>query len=74
MSMDERSDTGGENTTAPDTDEPLGSATPDDRADLGDTPEAHDDIIPQDLPKSHPGRKAAERLAKQEGGTTRGNM
>jgi hypothetical protein len=29
--------------------------------------------VPEDLPLSHPGRKAAERLAREEGGTTRGN-
>jgi hypothetical protein len=27
---------------------------------LGDTPDAHDEIIPQDLPKDHPGRHAAD--------------
>lgn len=51
--------------------EPLGPATPDDETPLGDTPEAHDEIIPEDLPKGHPGRQAAERQA--AGGTTRGH-
>jgi hypothetical protein len=77
MAMDddrERSDTGGENTLGPDTDEPLGSATPEPRRDLGDTPEAHDEIIPEDLPKGHPGRKEAEREAAEGDGTTRGNV
>jgi hypothetical protein len=54
-------------------DEPLGPATPDDETDLGDTPEAHDEISPHDLPKDHPGRQAAEELAGGEDGTTRGN-
>jgi len=67
------SDGGGENTPPPDTDEPLGPATPDDRAPLGDTPEAHDEIIPQDLPKGHPGRQEAERQAAEGDGTVHGN-
>ena len=53
-------------------DEPLGPATPDDDTDLGDTPEAHDEVNPHDLPKDHPGRKAAEREAGGDGGTTTG--
>jgi hypothetical protein len=53
--------------------EPLGPMTPDDQTDLGDTPEAHDDISPHDLPLDHPGRAEAERLASDEGATTRGN-
>ncbi|MEA2357418.1 MAG: hypothetical protein QOI62_678 [Solirubrobacteraceae bacterium] len=54
--------------------EPLGPATPDDETPAGDTPEAHDEISPHDLPKGHPGRQAAEELAEREGGTTRGNQ
>jgi hypothetical protein len=54
--------------------EPLGPMTPDDEAPGGDTPEAHDEITPHDLPKDHPGRKQAERLAGSEDGTTRGNQ
>jgi hypothetical protein len=46
---------------------------PDDQRPLGDTPEAHDEIIPEDLPKSHPGRAAAEREAAEGDGTVRGN-
>jgi hypothetical protein len=70
----QRSGTGGENSTAPDDDgQPLGPATPDSRSDLGDTPEAHDEIIPEDLPKDHPGRQEAERQAAAGDGTTRGN-
>ena len=55
-------------------DEPLGPATPDDETPLGDTPEAKDGISPHDLPKDHAGRKEAERLAGDEGGTTTGNV
>jgi hypothetical protein len=54
-------------------DEPLGPMTPDSETDLGDTPEAHDELSPHDLPKDHPGRQAAEELAGGEDGTTRGN-
>ncbi|HEY1357540.1 MAG TPA: hypothetical protein VGF21_04465 [Thermoleophilaceae bacterium] len=52
--------------------EPLGPVTPDDETDVGDTPEAHDEISPHDLPKGHPGRKQAEKDAGEDG-TTRGN-
>ncbi len=41
---------------------------------LGDTPEAHDEISPHDLPKGHPGRAEAERQAAEGGGTTRGDV
>ena len=58
-------------TTTP---EPLGPSTPDGRIPLGDTPEAHDEIVPQDLPKRHPGRRAAERQAAAGDGTTRGDI
>jgi len=71
---EQQSGSGGENTPKPDTDEPLGPATPDDESDLGDTPEAHDEIIPQDLPKGHPGRQEAERQAAEGDGTVKGNM
>lgn len=57
--------------------EPLGPFTPDDQTPAGDTPEAHDEITPHDLPKTHPGRAEAERLAEQddgEEGTTTGNV
>jgi hypothetical protein len=40
---------------------------------LGDTPEAHDEISPHDLPVGHPGRAAAERQAGGELGTTQGH-
>jgi hypothetical protein len=54
-------------------DEPLGPVTPDVETPLGDTPEAHDEISPVDLPPDHPGRKEAERQAEDIGGTTKGN-
>jgi hypothetical protein len=41
---------------------------------LGDTPEAHDEISPHDLPLGHPGRPAAVRQARLNGGTTRGDQ
>ncbi|MCW3010868.1 MAG: hypothetical protein JWO90_1272 [Solirubrobacterales bacterium] len=53
--------------------EPLGPFTPDDRTALGDTPEAHDEIVPEDLPKGHPGRQAAEHRAAEGDGTTQGD-
>jgi hypothetical protein len=57
-----------------DSEEPLGPVTPDPEVPLGDTAEAHDEIVPQDLPLDHPGRKAAEQAAEEkDDGTTRGN-
>lgn len=53
--------------------EPLGPMTPDDATPAGDTPDAHDGLSPHDLPKDHPGRAEAERLAGGEDGTTTGN-
>jgi hypothetical protein len=41
---------------------------------LGDTPEAHDEINPHDLPLDHPGREEAEELAGGSEGTTRGPL
>lgn len=46
---------------------------PDDGEALGDTPEAHDEISPHDLPVDHPGRQAAEEQAGHEHGTTGGH-
>jgi hypothetical protein len=57
-----------------DADEPLGPMTPDDETPLGDTPEAHDELSPHDLPLDHPGREQAEKLAGGEEGTTKGNV
>lgn len=58
-----------------DNEDPIPSAhlMADDETPLGDTPEAHDEISPHDLPKSHPGRQAAEEQAGTPGGTTRGH-
>jgi hypothetical protein len=53
-------------------DEPAGPVTPDEETALGDTPEAHDEITPHDLPKDHPGRQEAEREQREEG-AVRGN-
>jgi predicted lipid-binding transport protein (Tim44 family) len=39
---------------------------------LGDTPEAHDEINPHDLPPDHPGRHEAERMAEGDEGETAG--
>jgi hypothetical protein len=41
---------------------------------LGDTPEAHDELSPHDIPKDAPERHAAEHQAGGEGGTTRGDV
>lgn len=46
--------------------------TADDRP-LGDTPEAHDELSPLDLPPDHPARREAERQSGGPGGTTRGD-
>ncbi len=54
--------------------EPLGPFTPDDQTPLGDTPEAHDEIVPEDLPRGHPSRLAAEKQAREGDGTTRGDI
>jgi hypothetical protein len=81
----QQSGTGGENSTPPaepthegaphdqDAAEPLGPLTPDDETPAGDSPELHDEIIPEDLPKGHPGRAEAERMAAEGDGTVRGN-
>jgi hypothetical protein len=55
--------------------EPLPSAhlIPDNTTPAGDTPEAHDELNPHDLPPDHPGREAAEEQAGGEEGTTRGH-
>ena len=45
----------------------------DDGTALGDTPEAHDEVNPHDLPQDHPGRVAAEQQAGGTEGTTRGD-
>jgi hypothetical protein len=40
---------------------------------LGDTPEAHDELSPHDIPLGSPARGAAEQQAGGLAGTTRGN-
>ena len=51
-----------------DENEPVPSAhlIPDNETAAGDTPEAHDEINPHDLPPDHPGRQAAEEQAAEE--------
>ncbi len=56
-----------------DEDIPSAHLIPDDDTAMGDTPEAHDEITPHDLPLDHPGRQAAEAQAGHQGGTTTGN-
>jgi hypothetical protein len=58
--------------------EPLPSAhlIPDNETPAGDTPEAHDEVNPHDIPPGHPGRRAAEDQADagdDEERTTRGD-
>lgn len=53
--------------------EPLGPLTPDDQTPLGDTPEAHDEITPHDVPKDHPSRQAVEAEAADGDGLVRGS-
>jgi len=71
MSIDEEPDAPPHDTSH---DEPLGPMTPDDETALGDTPEAHDEISPHDLPLDHPGRQKAERKAHGDKGTTQGDV
>jgi hypothetical protein len=58
---------------SPEDDSPFPAVGMDQETPLGDTPEAHDEISPHDLPPDHPGRKEAEREASRRGGTTPGN-
>jgi hypothetical protein len=46
--------------------------TSDDETPMGDTPEAHDEISPHDLPPDHPGRREVERQTGGDQGTTEG--
>jgi hypothetical protein len=50
--------------------DPIPSAhlIPDDDTAAGDTPEAHDEISPHDLPVDHPGRAEAETQAQRSSG------
>jgi hypothetical protein len=45
---------------------PSAHLIPDNETAAGDTPEAHDEINPHDLPPDHPGRQAAEHEAAEE--------
>jgi hypothetical protein len=61
-----------------DENEPIPSThlIPDNETAAGDTPEAHDEINPHDLPAGHPGREAAEEQAEENDDgarTTRGD-
>jgi hypothetical protein len=58
---------------AADSDDELAGIGADDARPLGDTPEAHDEISPRDLPLDNPGRRAAEEQAGEPGRTTRGH-
>ena len=49
--------------TGGDTTLPAAHVEYDDETALGDTPEAHDEISPHDLPVDHPGRQEAEKQA-----------
>src|SRR3954449_1599198 len=56
--------------------EPIPSAhlITDDQRPAGDTPEAHDEINPHDVPLDNPARHEAEAQAGGEDGETRGNV
>jgi hypothetical protein len=64
---------GSHDPAAADGDDPFPGVGADDRRPLGDTPEAHDELSPHDLPRDHPGRRAAERQADALDGTTPGH-
>ena len=51
-----------------DASDPVPRLSDDEARPLGDTPEAHDEINPHDLPTDHPGRQAAEEMASEEAG------
>jgi hypothetical protein len=56
--------------------EPIPSAhlITDDERPLGDTPEAHDEVNPHDIPLDNPARHEAEEQAGGEEAETRGNV
>jgi hypothetical protein len=58
---------------AADEDDEFAGVGADEARPLGDTPEAHDELTPRDLPVGHPGRAEAERQAEELGGTTPGH-
>ena len=49
--------------------DPVPRLNAEDSRPLGDTPEAHDEINPHDLPPDHPGRRKAEEMAEGDGET-----
>jgi len=49
--------------------DPVPRLSTDEARPLGDTPEAHDEISPHDLPPDHPGRRKAEEMAQDDGET-----
>jgi hypothetical protein len=55
-----------------DSDDPVPRLSEDEARPLGDTPEAHDEINPHDLPPDHPGRHKAEEMAAGDEGETAG--
>jgi hypothetical protein len=63
----------GRDPASADRDDSFAGVGADDSRPLGDTPEAHDEISPRDLPRDHPGRAEAERQAGQLDGTTPGH-
>ena len=55
-----------------DSTDPVPRLSTDEARPLGDTPEAHDEINPHDLPPDHPGRSKAEEMAEGDEGETEG--
>jgi hypothetical protein len=58
---------------APEDEDPVPGIGFEDGRPMGDSSEIHSEINPHDLPKDHPGRKAAERQAEARDGTTPGH-
>ena len=54
--------------TAADHEDPFPGLGAETQRPLGDTPDLHDDLIPEDLPKDHPGRRAAAAQAAPQDG------
>jgi hypothetical protein len=63
---------GGNRSDADSTDSTIRQPATDERP-LGDTPEAHDEISPHDLPLDNPGRQAAEEMSHGAEGSTAGH-
>ncbi|HEV2814649.1 MAG TPA: hypothetical protein VGW10_15445 [Solirubrobacteraceae bacterium] len=64
--------TGGPRAAADSSEGGLPRLPADEQRPLGDTPQAHDEISPHDLPPDHPGRRAAEEMAEGDEGETAG--